>query len=167
LKGGLELARRLEALNLYWLEEVTPAAPLSDLAAINREAKMTTAGGESIYGLEEFTKYCAAGCVDVLMPDVKYAGGMMNLFKAAHIAEGFGLKVSPHGPASPVGNYAAAHVCAALPNVEILEYAYGEVPWRAKVVNPVEAMTGGILELSGRPGLGIELNEEMLRSNAV
>ncbi len=38
------------------------------------------------------------------------------------------MPVSPHGPASPVGNLAAAHVCAGMPNFQILEFSYGEVP---------------------------------------
>ncbi len=167
LKSGLELAKRVEPLQLYWLEEVTPAEPVSDLAAINAAAKMTTAGGESIYGTDAFARYAAARTVDVLMPDVKYSGGMLNLFKAAHVAEGFGLRVAPHGPASPVGNYAAAHVCAGLPNFDILEYAYGEVPWRAALVHPAESMHAGYLELADRPGLGIDLDDALMAKNAV
>ena len=166
LKSGLELAKRLEPLKLYWLEEVTPAEPLTDLAAINAAAKMTTAGGESIYGTDAFARYAAAGTVDILMPDVKYAGGMLNMFKAAHVAEGFGLRVAPHGPASPVGNYAAAHVCAGMPNFDILEYAYGEVPWRSALVHPAESMQAGYLELTDRPGLGIDLDDAVLAKNA-
>src|SRR5205085_11849626 len=50
LDRGLDLARRLEPLNLFWLEEVTPPVPLENLARINREARMPTAGGESIRG---------------------------------------------------------------------------------------------------------------------
>src|SRR5262245_166754 len=48
LDRGLQLAKRMEFLNLYWLEEVTPAEPVGNLARINQEAKMPTAGGESI-----------------------------------------------------------------------------------------------------------------------
>lgn len=62
------------------------------------------------------------------MPGVKICGGMLELKKIASLAEAAGLKISPHGPASPLGNVAAAHVCAALANFLILEYTYGEVP---------------------------------------
>ena len=159
---GLALARRLEALKLFWLEEVTPAEPLEDLAAINRAAKMPTAGGESIYGVEGFYPYIKAGAVDILMPDVKYGGGMLELKKIAALAQGAGLPVAPHGPASPVGNVAAAHICATLPNFHILEFSYGEVPWRAEVIHPPESLDHGYIVLSDRPGLGIELNEKTL-----
>lgn len=162
VEQGIELARRLEPLNLFWLEEVTPAKPLDDLAAINRAAKMPTAGGESIYGVRGFLPYINAKAVDIVMPDVKYCGGMLELKKIAAVAEAVGMPVSPHGPASPVGNLAAAHVCAGMPNFQILEFSYGEVPWRAEIVNPPEEIDKGYITPSARPGLGVTLNDKLL-----
>ena len=168
LRHGLELARRFEPLHLFWLEEVTPPRPLEWLATINREAKMPTAGGESIYGVRGFYPYISGGAVDIIMPDVKMCGGLLELKKIAALGEGAGLTVAPHGPASPVGNVAAAHVCATLPNFHILEFSYGEVPWRADVIDPPEnVLKGGFLALSGRPGFGIELNERTLAAHKV
>ena len=165
LKDGLELARRLEPLRLYWLEETTPEP--ADLAAVRRAAKMPTAGGENLYGVRGFYPYIASGAVDIVMPDVKYSGGVLELKKIAALAEGAGLQVSPHGPASPVGNAAAVQVCATLPNLTMLEFAYGEVPWRAEVIDPPEALDRGYTVLTGRPGFGVELNEKTLRAQAV
>ncbi len=159
---GLDLARRLEHLNLFWLEEVTPAKPLDYLAEINRAAKMPTAGGESIYGVRGFLPYINAKAVDIVMPDVKYCGGMLELKKIAAVAEAVAMPVSPHGPASPVGNLAAAHVCAGMPNFQILEFGFGEVPWRAEIVDPPEEIINGYLTPSLRPGLGITLNDKLV-----
>ncbi|HMF78797.1 MAG TPA: mandelate racemase/muconate lactonizing enzyme family protein [Bryobacteraceae bacterium] len=164
---GLELARRFEPLNLFWLEEVTPAKPVGDLAAINAAAKMPTAGGESIQGVKGFYPYIRAQAVDIVMPDIKVCGGMLELKKIAALAEGAGLLVSPHGPASPVGNVVAAHVAATLPNFNILEFSYGEVPWRADLIEPSEDVIQGRLRLSDRPGLGISLNEKVAKQYAI
>jgi len=160
LQEGLALLPRLDPLKLFWLEEVTPAKPLSDLATINHTAKMPTAGGENIHGVAGFYPYIRAEAVDIVMPDVKYCGGILELKKIAALAEGAGLKTSPHGPASPVGNMAAAHAVAGVPNFNILEFSYGEVPWRAELVDPPEDTSGGALALSDRPGLGYKLNEK-------
>jgi galactonate dehydratase len=158
VETGIALARRLEPLKLFWLEEVTPPA---GLPRIDEAAAMKTAGGETLYGLGNIRKYLEARSVDIVMPDVKYCGGMLELYKAAAVAEGFGVPVSPHGPASPVGNAAAAHVCAAMPNFLILELGFGEVPWRAELIDPPEQFDRGVITLSERPGLGIELNEKV------
>lgn len=162
LPRGLELLKRMEHLNLYWLEEVTPPRPVSMLAKINEAAKMPTAGGEAIYGVKGFYPYIAAKAVDIAMPDVKYCGGMLELRKIAALCEAAGVPVAPHGPASPVGNVAAAQVCATLPNFNILELSYGEVPWRAEVIDPPEALEKGRIVMTRRPGLGITLNEKTL-----
>jgi galactonate dehydratase len=164
---GLDLAERLASLNLFWLEEVTPANPVEDLAAINHAAKMPTAGGESIYGVHGFYPYIRADAVKVVMPDVKVCGGMLELKKIAAMAEGAGLLTSPHGPASPIGNVAAAQVVASVPNFNILEFSYGEVPWRAELIEPPEELNGGVLPLSNRPGFGITLNEKTAAKYAV
>ena len=145
-----------------------PAKPsLSDLAKLNEVAKMPTAGGESIYGVRGFLPYIAAKAVDIVMPDVKYCGGMLELKKIAALAEAAGMQVSPHGPASPIGNLAAAHVCVGIPNFQILEFSHGEVPWRAEIVDPPEQISGGYMTLSERPGLGVELNGRVVAAHRV
>jgi galactonate dehydratase len=86
---------------------------------------------------------------------------MLEMKKIAALAEGAGLITSPHGPASPVGNATAAHVIATVPNFNILEFSYGEVPWRAELVDPPEQIIDSALVLAKRPGLGIELNDRI------
>lgn len=162
LERGLKLLKRMEPLRLFWLEEVVPAKNLHDLAVINEAAPMPTAGGESRYGVREFLPYVSARAVDITMPDVKYCGGMLELKKIAALSEAAQMPVAPHGPASPVGNMAAAHVCVTAPNFHILEFSFGEVEWRADLVNPAEVLNRGFLAPSSRPGLGITLNEKLI-----
>jgi galactonate dehydratase len=68
---------------------------------------------------------------------------------------------------SAFGNVTAAHVIATIPNFNILEFSYGEVPWRAELIDPPEQVTTGALTLSERPGLGIKLNEKTAAKYAV
>jgi len=165
LREGLDVTQRLEPYNLGWWEEAVPG--IADLARINAAARMPTAGGESLYGLKQFYPYVAGNAVDIVMPDVKYCGGLLELKKISALAEGAGLTSAPHGPASPVGNMAAAHVCATLDNFLILELGFGEVPWRAELVSPPESFDQGHLTLGDRPGFGIELDDKTARAHAV
>ena len=160
VERGIDLAHRLEPLNLFWLEEITPANPVANLAAVHRAAKMPIAGGELIHGVKGFYPYIAGNAVDIVMPDPKYCGGPLEMKKIAALAEAAKLKVSPHGPASPVGNVVSAHVGSTMPNFLILELSYGEVPWRADLIDPPERITKSCLPLTDRPGFGISLNEK-------
>jgi len=123
--------------------------------------------GELILGVKGFYPYIRGQAVDVVMPDRKYCGGLLELKKIAAMAEGAGLLVSPHGPASPVGTAAAVQVCATLPNFLILEFSYGEVPWRSELIDPPEQIVDSALLLGTRPGFGITLNERTAKKYAV
>ena len=100
------------------------------------------------------------------MPDVKYCGGMLELKQIAAIAQGASLQVAPHGPASPIGNIAAGHVCATLPNFHSLEYSHGDVPYRAALIRPRQELSRGDLVLSDRPGFGVSLDERTVERHA-
>ena len=166
LDEALYVTRRLEPLDLFWWEEATPG--IANLAAVNKAARMQTAGGESIFGVHNYYPYIAGGAVDIVMPDVKYCGGMLELKKISAMAEGAGLPSSPHGPASPVGNIAAAQVCSTLANFLILELGFGEVPWRGDLIHPPEVFApGGLLTVPDQPGLGIAINEKVAAEHRV
>ncbi|MDE0104674.1 MAG: mandelate racemase/muconate lactonizing enzyme family protein [Bryobacterales bacterium] len=155
---AIEVSRKLEPFDLYWMEEMCRST--EDLRRFNDAVDVQTAGGESLWGVDGFYDYIRSGAVDAVMPDVKFCGGMYELKKIAAVAEGAGLLCSPHGPASPVGNMAAAHVCATMPNFDILEMAYGEVSWREDTVVPAERVESGYLEIPDRPGIGYEMNPD-------
>jgi len=60
---------------------------------------------------------------------------------------------------------AGVHLAASIPNFLTLEYAFGEVDWREQLVRPVEKLEDGYIAVPDRPGLGIELDEEMLEAH--
>jgi galactonate dehydratase len=101
------------------------------------------------------------------MPDVKYCGGLLEMRKIAALAEAMSLTIAPHGPASPIGNFAVSHVCAGMPNVQILEFSFGEAPWRAELVDPPELIERSPLALTDRPGCGIALNPRVVKKYLV
>ena len=96
--------------------------------------------------------------VDVLMPDVKHCGGLQELRAIASAARGQRLLIAPHNPSGPVASVASAHVVSTLRNFLILEYAWGEVPWRHALLDPPEEISDGRIVLSDRPGLGHLVN---------
>ncbi len=166
LERSYALIKTLEPLNMFWVEE--PTRPFEDLAKIRDMAPMPLAGGESLFGVGEYLPYIKAETVDITMPDIKYVGGAFELKKVAAMAEAAGMKVAPHGPASPIGNMAAAQVCVTLPNFSILEYSHGDALWRAELTEPPEPLgPGGMLKVSDRPGLGYKLNRKTVEKQRV
>ena len=156
---GIEVAKKVEPFNLFWFEEpVDPEKYVQETKAISDATSKTTAGGESIFGIEGFAPLINAKALDILMPDVKHCGGILELKYIAAMAETAGLQVAPHNPSGPIATAASVHAVATIPNFAILEMAYGEVPWRGELVIPSEEFVNGHIQVSDQPGLGYTLN---------
>ena len=123
------------------------------------------AGGEILYGVAGFAPLSRNRTVDVIMPDVKHCGGLLELTRIAAVAENDGVTVAPHNPSGPVSTAASIQVCAVLKNFRLLEFQWGEVDWRHDVLNPPERFENGAIRVPERPGFGIELNERILRAH--
>lgn len=162
---AIDVARQLEPANLSWYEEPVAPTELANTVAIHDAIKQRLAGGEFLFGIEGFGPLCQARAVDVIMPDIKHCGGIMEAQRIATLAEVAGITVSPHNPSGPVATAASANLCAALPNFEILEYQWGEADWRTDLIEPPEVFNDGNLLVSNRAGIGVELNERVLREH--
>lgn len=159
------VAAALADLNLFWYEEPVPDTHIDDLAAITGSVSMPTASAESIFGMEGFRPFLTRRVVDVLMPDVKHDGGLAVTKAIAAAATMNQLLIAPHNPAGPVATAATAQVVSTVPNFYILEYAWGEVDWRAELLAPAERIEDGYLVLSDEPGIGHRLNPAVVEAH--
>ena len=164
---AIAVAQRLEPQRLSWYEEPVPPTDVASTRAIKDGIGQTMAGGEFLFGVEGFAALCRERAVDIIMPDVKHCGGLAELRKIATVAELHGVLVSPHNPSGPVSTMASAQVCAGLPNFDILEYQWNDVAWRSDLVDPPERVSGGVLQIPTGPGIGVALNEALLREHAL
>ncbi len=159
---SISVAQQLLPANLSWYEEPIAPTQTTNTRRIHESISQTLAGGEFLFGVEGFAPLCEENAVDIIMPDVKHCGGLLEAFRIAAVAEANGVKVSPHNPSGPVSTAASVALCAALPNFEILEYQWGEQPWRSNLVVPNERFVNGAINISNSPGFGITFNERVL-----
>ena len=159
------IARRLEPLKLAWYEEPVPPEQVAETLEIKRRIRQPMAGGELLYGVAGFTPLIRNRAVHVIMPDVKHCGGLLELTRIAAVAESEGLSVAPHNPSGPVATAVSIQACAVLKNFYSLELQWGEVPWRSDLLTPPEQFETGTVRVPDRPGLGIELNEAVVREH--
>jgi galactonate dehydratase len=87
------------------------------------------------------------GLYDVVMPDVKYAGGLAECLRIAELAARHGVAVSLHNPSGPVCHAHSIHLSAALQTEERLEYQHGETPLFFGIAPGLEAPRGGFAPL--------------------
>jgi len=159
------VAEALAGCGLFWYEEPVQDHQTDDLAALTARVPMPTASGESLFGMEGFRPFLTRRVVDVLMPDVKHDGGLLATKQIAAAATMQQLLIAPHNPAGPVATAATAQVICTVPNFYILEYAWGEVEWRANLLDPAEKVEDGYLVLSAEAGIGHRLNADAVAAH--
>lgn len=159
--GDIEVAApRLRALAPRWLEDV---APLHDLDALARAADLLgvpIADGELAATVEQIAPAIDAGLLQIVMPDVKHAGGPRAAAQLGRFAAERGLEVSFHNPWGPVATAHAAAASAACGSARILEFGFGEVDWREQSVEPPERVHSGWLQPPETAGIGISVIDE-------
>ena len=153
----IQVAKTLEDVHLFWLEDVVPLDNLDAFAYASSAIGIPVATGERLRTLTDFDRLLTAAHVDYILPDVKHVGGISGLKKIATLAAARNISVTPHNPSGPVATAASVQCMASVPNFAILEYAWGEVDWRAAVVDPPETIVDGFIQVPSRTGLGVTL----------
>jgi galactonate dehydratase len=164
---AIDVARRLEPYRLTWYEEPVAPEMVAETVAIRRAIKQDMAGGETLFQMKGFSPLCRNKAVEVIMPDVKHCGGLLELSHIAAMAALDGVAVAPHNPSGPVCTMASVQVCAPMSNFRILEMQWGEVPWRGEVLDPPETFVNGEIAVPTTPGFGVTLNEEVVKKYAL
>lgn len=164
---AMQVSALLEEFDLFWFEMPVPQGQVEATTEIQAASTMPIAGGEGLFSRRQFKELLDARCLDVLMPDAKYCGGIGELRRVASLAETYGIPVAPHGPSGPVSVAAGVHAMLGTPNFLILEFAFGEVDWRGQLTRATERIVDGYIPAPEAPGLGIELDEETLERHAI
>jgi galactonate dehydratase len=147
----------LARLGPRWVEDAARIDDLDALRAAREAVGAPLAGGEFAVAVREVHPALEAGLLDVLVPDLKHAGGPRPALELACAATRAGAQVSLHNPSGPVATAASLHASVAA-GAGLLEFAYGEVPWRGAVVDPPEEPENGRLAVPATPGLGVSLS---------
>lgn len=161
---AIELGHALAPFGLLFFEEPVPPdtpAALAKVAAARLPLRLAT--GERLFNKWDYRPVLEAGLVDVAQPDICHAGGLTELRKIAAMAEAAYIKVAPHNPNGPVATIASVHLAAAIPNFLILELA--KQPLRDEVQRQGLRVADGWAELPRRPGLGIELDWDVVAAH--
>ena len=167
VKGALEVADALRDLDLFWFEQPVPESNMEGCMIVKEECGLRVAGGEGRSLRQGFTEVFEKNSMHIIMPDVKIIGGIGELKKVADMAAAWGIPTAPHGPSSPVTIAAGVETMLSHSEFLILEYGWGEVSWRNELILPHETICHGYIHSHNQPGLGIELNPEILEAYSI
>ena len=161
-EGYIRLAQAMEQFDLFWLEMDTYDA--AALATIRRSSRTRIASCESLFHRRQYRPFFEQQAVDVAIIDVPW-NGILEAVKIASLADTYEVNIAPHNFNGHLGTLMSAHLCAAVPNVRVMEIDIEDVPWKDDVVSYAPKIEAGDLLLPTGIGWGADVNEEVLRAH--
>ncbi len=157
IKTAIRMAKKLEQYDIYWLEEPLPPDEIDNHAKLAAETSIPIAVGETHATKWEFKDLMERGAVEIVQADIIRCGGVTEWIKIAAMADAYGLPMCPHA-----GGAIASSLVAAVPNGLFVE-CFGARSRVQVFVDPIEPKNGEISP-SNKPGFGIEINEEAIKT---
>jgi L-alanine-DL-glutamate epimerase-like enolase superfamily enzyme len=168
VKSIIRLGEAYEKYNLSWMEDVIPWMYTDLLKQISDQSPTPILTGEDIYLKEPFRVLCEKHAVGKIHPDLATAGGILETHKIGDMAEEYGVPMALHFAGTPIACMANVHCAAATQNFLALENHSLDVQWWSSLVvegtkSPI--VNHGWIDVSDRPGLGVTLNEDVVRQH--
>ncbi|MYB36366.1 MAG: mandelate racemase/muconate lactonizing enzyme family protein [Gammaproteobacteria bacterium] len=158
--GAIRAAKVLEEFHPFWFEEPVPPENVDEMARVARQTSIPIATGERLVTKYEFAQILNKQAAGIIQLDVGQCGGILESKKIAGMAEAHFAMIAPHMYVGPIAAAAAVHVDTSSPNFLIQEYN-GDSLHNDIFVDPIRFHQGFITPPTA-PGLGLELNEEMV-----
>lgn len=158
-----DMVKVLAGLGVTWYECPVPETPdhhalIKNLRALSNAAGMRLAGAETMIGLAGFEPFLRGGLYDVVMPDVKHAGGVSAVLEIARASAAFGIACSPHNPTGPICHAHSLHTAALIDNMPCLEVQFEESDRFFSLADDrLPRFLRGTSALPAGPGLGVGL----------
>lgn len=160
--SAIRLAKRLEPFDPLWLEEPTPPENIAEMARVARHTSIPIATGERLATKYEFARLLESQAASILQMNLGRVGGLLEAKKIAGMAEAHYAQIAPHLYCGPVVGAANIQLATCSPNFLILECIQTWGGFQAEILlEPIRWENGYVIPPT-RPGLGIELNEEVV-----
>lgn len=171
LREAIELSKLMEPFKISWFEEPVSPEFYQHYNELRNRTSIPIAGGECEYLRYGFHQLLQNQSVDILQLDICSCGGLTEAKRIAALASTYGVEIVPHTWGTGIALHTALHFIANLEDLPgrlfapecYLEYDRTENAIRENLTSPGLVMNKGVIEVPGRPGLGIEVNEDVLR----
>ena len=160
---AIEIAAELEQFKPSWVEEPVPPDNIAALAKAADSINLPVATGERLHNKYEYRELINLQAADILQPDITQTGGFLETKKIAAMGDMCYMTVAPHNVGGPVSTAAALHFAACTTNFKIQEHFndFSEA-WVKEAATGCPEVIDGYFSLPDGPGLGMELNEDLI-----
>ena len=161
------MAHRFEPYRIYWLEEPLRPDNIAGYAKLARATPLRIAAGEAESERGSYLRLMDEGKIDVVQVDPTRAGGLTEAKKIAWAAYDRGRAVINHSFTTDINIAASLALLASIPEAPLLEFCVEDSPLRTQLARDPFQVVDGRVHLRDEPGLGVEIDEDVLERYAV
>lgn len=165
VSGAKRMARMMEKYDPLWFEEPTPPERPEMMAQVAAATNIPIATGERLTTKYEFIRVLEQGAANIIQMNLGRVGGILEAKKVAALAESYYAHIAPHLYCGPIVGAANIQVSATCPNFLILESIRKWDGFYADILTQPILWDDGHVIVPDRPGLGVELNEDLARAH--
>lgn len=172
LPAAVKFGKELEKLDFYWFEEPLPQGDnYAGYDALTAALDIALAGGEGLASRAQARDHIVKRSFDIIQPDVILCGGVAETLFIAEMARLWGMQCLPHCYAGAIAIAATLQVLSLLPTFNwgfssdepMLEFDTHENPFRDELIARPFAIDRGRIAVPTGPGLGIEVDEDVVK----
>ncbi|TGV01875.1 mandelate racemase/muconate lactonizing enzyme family protein [Flavivirga rizhaonensis] len=175
LREAVELSRKIEKYDIKWFEEPISPEFYGQYNELRQKTSIPIAGGECEYLRFGFQQLIKNKSVDILQPDICACGGLTEAKRISALATANGVDLIPHTWGTSIGLHVALHFISNLESVPgrmyqpdfLMEFDQTENGLRECLIFPKIKMKNGMIEVPNRPGLGIDVDENVLNDYSI
>jgi len=162
--SAIRLAQAVEPIDPIYFED--PLAPewSEGWLALRRATRLPLMTGENMELAEWALPFLQNQAVDIFQPDIINSGGITGVKAIADLAAGYRIPIALHNVSGLMLNMASQQLAAAVFNCPRIECSGRADQFQWAVRNPI-IIRNGLMKVSAEPGLGVELDQEYLKSN--
>jgi galactonate dehydratase len=165
---AVRAAQKMAPLDLYWWEEPTTREREQPTNEVAEKCPIRVASGEAFDSVAQFFTLAVGGGVNIWQPEPMSLGGIGPTLAVAHLAQAHGSWIAPHQSGGPVATAVCLQLAACLPNFLIQEHFDPfNASWTQNLVtwSPEINPQNGHLSLPQGPGLGLDLNQDVIKDH--
>jgi L-alanine-DL-glutamate epimerase-like enolase superfamily enzyme len=164
-EDAIQLLNAMEHVQPMWMEDPLPPENTDAMARLARATRTPICTGENLYGIQGFRTLIESQATSGIHIDIPKSGGLLEAKRISDFACLYDIWTAAHNPASPIGTIASVHAAAAMRNFRIHELAKWIDWWPDLVTHEGPFWKDGYYVIEDKPGLGIEINEEVAKAH--
>jgi L-alanine-DL-glutamate epimerase-like enolase superfamily enzyme len=169
LPSAVAIAQATAPMKPLWIEDPLPAAYSESWASFKRQSPIKVLTGEKLEMPKQFLPFLQNEALDFIQPDLAYAGGFTGVKKIADLASLYQIPMNLHNYGTLVLAMASVQFAASVFDVFALESFFGKPVVDKQIVEPLSAkplpaIKDSQIDVPDTPGIGVELNPDVLSS---